>query len=78
MSRKPFAIRLYPQINGTRNAQKNNNCTHCGQPATKEALFKNSGAIVVEKYCDDCIMNSKKFKHILRMHWRAQRSPLHI
>jgi hypothetical protein len=34
-------------------------CIHCGRPATKEALFKNGGVIVVEKYCDDCLQEEK-------------------
>ena len=31
-------------------------CTHCGDIATQEALFKvDESAILIERYCDNCI-----------------------
>lgn len=49
--RHPYLVRdSQPNGKGSKG-----NCTHCGQPATKEALFKSKGAIVVEKYCDGCL-----------------------
>jgi hypothetical protein len=34
-------------------------CIHCGQPATKEALFRNGSAVIVEKYCDSCLQDER-------------------
>ena len=35
-------------------------CTHCGNIATQEALFKvNESVILIERYCDECISNVK-------------------
>ncbi|HXV46622.1 MAG TPA: hypothetical protein VD736_08115 [Nitrososphaera sp.] len=45
--------------------------THCGQPATKEALFRDGGAIIVEKYCDDCL-KSEKFTAIMMFYSRFE------
>lgn len=47
-----FAIRLKAQASS---ANPHPWCIHCGQPATKEAMFQEDGAIVIEKYCDVCI-----------------------
>lgn len=70
MSRRLFAVQLKASLSWS---QRPPACTHCGKPATKEALFKESGIMVVEKYCDDCIMDPKKFREILRMHCLASR-----
>jgi hypothetical protein len=29
-------------------------CTHCGNPATREARFDEGGAVLIEKYCGAC------------------------
>jgi hypothetical protein len=35
-------------------------CVECGGVATQTALFKIEGAVIIERYCDDCAskMNS--------------------
>lgn len=69
--RKPFAVSLNLHLSMM---QRDKHiipcCTHCGSPASKEALFKDSEAIIIEKYCDDCIKDPARFREILKMHHR--------
>jgi len=44
-------------------------CTHCGKDATKEALFKGGGVIMIEKYCSECL-ESEKFSAIMTFYAR--------
>jgi len=30
-------------------------CTHCGNPARKEAHLREDGVTVIEKYCEECM-----------------------
>ncbi|HEX9677224.1 hypothetical protein [Nitrososphaera sp.] len=46
-------------------------CIHCGQPATKEALFRSGGAIVVEEYCDSCLQ-AEKFMAIMTFYGQIE------
>lgn len=47
-------------------------CIHCGQPATKEAVFLDGGCTILEKYCDGCIMDPPRFKEIQKaQEWAA-------
>lgn len=49
--RQPYQIReVIPKSNGGFPS-----CEHCGHKAEREALFKEDGIIVIEKYCEDCI-----------------------
>lgn len=34
-------------------------CVHCGETATKEALFHGDGITIVENYCDGCLQTEK-------------------
>jgi hypothetical protein len=34
-------------------------CVECSAKATSEALFKLSGAIIVRRYCDECLPGAK-------------------
>ena len=44
-------------------------CTHCGKDATKGALFKGGGVIMIEKYCSECL-ESEKFSAIMTFYAR--------
>jgi transcription elongation factor Elf1 len=44
-----------------KNKDKNYFCIGCGRPATQTTLFKIEGAIIIERYCDNC-MKSVKFE----------------
>ncbi|MEO9320672.1 MAG: hypothetical protein ABI361_08375 [Nitrososphaera sp.] len=35
-------------------------CIKCAAPATVEAHFKESGVVIVERYCDKCIVNASR------------------
>jgi hypothetical protein len=52
-----------------RNAPKPGFCTYCGATATKQALFKQPGAVIIEKYCDAC-MEPKEFERLQAIYSR--------
>jgi hypothetical protein len=68
--REPFEIR--PASRSTSNAPSS--CTHCGAPAAKEALFKDGDAILIEKYCDDCL-KKERFEAIMAFYERTMPRP---
>lgn len=63
----PYAVRLKARVSPS---NPHPWCIHCGQPATKEAIFKEDGAIVIEKYCDSCI-RWEKLEKILQENERV-------
>lgn len=66
MSRFFFAVRL--KLEASTYKRGPSACCHCGKPATKQAMFRDDEAIVLESYCDECIMDPVKFAEILRVH----------
>jgi predicted transcriptional regulator len=46
-------------------------CVHCGRIATKEALIKRSGVIIVGRCCDDCL-KTEKFTAIMTFYSRNE------
>lgn len=35
-------------------------CISCGAPATTEAMFPEPGAIIIQRYCDNCLPMAKR------------------
>ena len=52
---KPFETR--PAVSSTK--KTSGFCITCSKIATKEALFQLDGAVVVQRYCDDCLPNAQ-------------------
>ncbi len=46
-------------------------CVHCGNIATKEALFNGDGIIIIEKYCEDCL-KTETFSAIMTFYERNE------
>jgi hypothetical protein len=62
--RKPYLIKnVIPRVVDGK-AGYTGTCTHCGKPATKEAYFRDNGVIIIERYCDGCIMDTVRFNQI--------------
>jgi hypothetical protein len=67
--RKPYQVRA--AIPSTNKGIAACTCTHCGKIATKEALFKRGGVIMIEKYCDSCLQ-AEKFTALMTFYERTQ------
>jgi len=56
-------IRSKPEFKPIERDQKNKDrryfCITCGSMATQTALFKIEGAIIIERYCDNCMKSVK-------------------
>lgn len=67
--RKPFLIRSVSPVRKTTSDGKEYLffCIHCSKPATREALFKDGGFTVVERYCESCVQPDK-FEEIQKQH----------
>jgi hypothetical protein len=68
--RKPYIVKdVVPRVSDGKTGHRGS-CTHCGKPATKEALFKVDGVVVIEKYCDTC-MEPKEFERLQEIYSRV-------
>lgn len=68
--RKPYLVKdVVPRTLDGKTGHKGT-CTHCGKPATKEAVFKEDGINVIEKYCDAC-MEPKEFERLQSIYSRV-------
>jgi len=38
---------------------KRKRCVHCSNLAKNEVLFKGQGVIIIERYCDSCLVSLK-------------------
>lgn len=47
-------------------------CVHCGSVAQREAVFKQGGISVVEKYCEDCL-KTENFSAIMTFYARLEK-----
>ena len=54
-TRKPFETRPAPPSKKRFTGAHRGYCIICANEADKEALFRESGVILVEKYCDKCL-----------------------
>ncbi|HUG96874.1 MAG TPA: hypothetical protein VMJ94_04980 [Nitrososphaera sp.] len=68
MVRKPYQVREATPTN----SRGISTCTHCGNKATEEALFKGDGIIVIEKYCEDCL-KTETFTAIMMFYERNEK-----
>lgn len=69
--RKPYLVKNVVPRTSDGKTGRTGSCTHCGKPATKEALFRVEGITIVEKYCDAC-MEPKEFKRLQNMYSRIR------
>jgi hypothetical protein len=53
-------LRIDPEFKPIEKGKKNKDrqyiCVSCGRQATQTAHFKTHGAIIIERYCDNCAL----------------------
>ncbi len=48
-----------PIVKDPKKSERQYFCVECGNVATQTALFKIEGAVIIERYCDDCASKQK-------------------